>query len=389
MNNISPTQNLVEPVRLMVRGLIYVLTLLLLASCAGNGSESIEGLPIETRYAQLLRLTEGEGYVCAEVINPWDTTKVLHRYLLVERDAQMPDQLPEGDVVRVPLTNAAVASSVHCSLIDQLGGYASIGGVCDLQYISMEKVQSDYKQGRIKDVGDSMNPNVEAVIDLQPDAILLSPFQNSGSYGKLGKLNIPIIECADYMETGPLARAEWMRFYGMLVGRAAQADSLFADVEKRYNDLKDRVGQLPKDKRPTVAVDVKYGSVWYVPGGQSTIGRLLADAGAAYVYADTKESGSLEFSPEAVFEHSADADFWVLRYSQATPKTYAELASDYANNANMRAFREHRVYGCNNAMSRFYEETPFHPDLLLSDFVSIFHPNLLPSYKRRYFLPLQ
>lgn len=369
--------------------ILSLFSLLLLASCAGGSSVSFEETTVETRYAQLLRLTEGEGYVCAEVVNPWDTTKVLHRYILVERDAKMPDHLPEGDVVRVPLTNIAVASAVHCSLIDQLGGYASIGGVCDLQYINMPKVQSDYRQGRIKNVGDSMNPNVEAVIDMQPDAILLSPFQNSGSYGKLGKLNIPVIECADYMETGPLARAEWMRFYGMLVGCAAKADSLFADVEKRYNDLKDRVGQLPKDKRPTVAVDVKYGSVWYVPGGQSTIGRLLADAGAAYVYGDTKESGSLEFSPETVFERSADADFWVLRYSQATPKTYDELAADYANNANMRAFREHRVFGCNNATSRFYEETPFHPDLLLSDFISIFHPDLLPSYQRRYFLPLQ
>ena len=82
-----------------------------------------------------------------------------------------------------------------------------------------------------------MNPDMERIIDLHPDAILLSPFENSGGYGRIEKLNIPIIECADYMETSALGRAEWMRFYGLLFGAAPQADSLFAEVDSCYSDL--------------------------------------------------------------------------------------------------------------------------------------------------------
>ena len=110
--------------------------------------------------------------------------------------------------------------------------FESIGGVCDLKYIKLQEVQDGCRTGSIADVGNGMNPDIEKIIDLHPDAIMLSPFENSGGYGRVEKLNIPIIECADYMETSALGRAEWMRFYGLLFGEAQKADSLFAEVEK-------------------------------------------------------------------------------------------------------------------------------------------------------------
>ena len=55
-----------------------------------------------------------------------------------------------------------------------------------------------------------MKPDIERIIDLRADAILLSPFENSGGYGRLEQIGVPIIECADYMETSALGRAEWM-----------------------------------------------------------------------------------------------------------------------------------------------------------------------------------
>ena len=84
----------------------------------------------------------------------------------------------------------------------------------------------------------------EKIIDLRPDAIMLSPFENSGGYGRVGKLGVPVIECADYMETSPLGRAEWLRFYGLLVGQEQRGDSLFAQIEKEYLALKDLAAQI-------------------------------------------------------------------------------------------------------------------------------------------------
>lgn len=109
-----------------------------------------------------------------------------------------------------------------------------------------------------------MNPDIEKVIDMHPDGILLSPYENSGGYGRIEKLNIPILECADYMETSALGRAEWVRFYGLLFGKEAEADSLFAGVEEAYLSLRNQVKDITP--KPTVITELKTGGTWYVPG---------------------------------------------------------------------------------------------------------------------------
>lgn len=358
----------------------------ILWSCHQSPSSSAaEGTAIEMRHADLLSLKECDGYIYAEIANPWDSTAPLHSYILVDKNAPLPDNLPKGDIVRIPIENAVVYTSVHCGLIDQLGAYDCIKGVCDLKYIKLARLQADVEARKVKNLGEGTNPDIETIIDLQPDAILLSPFQNSGTYGKIGKLGIPLIECADYMETSALGRAEWMKFYGLLTGRAMEADTTFAGVETRYNNLKALVSKTDERNAPSVITDLKFGNTWYVPGGQSTIGRLMADAGGNYLYHDTQESGSIPLSPEEVFDRAIDADVWVLKYNQATDKTYAEIAQEYTNYTNIKAFKDKNVYGCNTAVSAFYEETPFHPDLLLRDFIKIFHPELLPNYELRYY----
>ena len=102
------------------------------------------------------------------------------------------------------------------------------------------------------------------------------------------------------METSPLGRAEWLRFYGLLVGQEQRGDSLFAQIEKEYLALKDLAAQATS--RPTVLSDLKYGSAWYIAGGQSTTGRLYADAGADYVFAELPNSGSVPMAFETVFD---------------------------------------------------------------------------------------
>ena len=215
---------------------------------------------------------------------------------------------------------------------------------------------------------------------------MLSPFENSGGYGRLGKLDIPIIECADYMETSSLGRAEWMRFYGLLFGKAAEADSLFARVEADYLRWAGKVADI--EDKPTVFADLKSGATWYVPGGRSTVGRTFADAGADYVFSDLKNSGSSPLSFETVYEKAKDADIWLIKYNMPEDKTYRDLKNDYAPYVGFRAFRERRVYGCNTGRVPYYEETPFHPEWLLEDLIKIFHPDVAKTEGGRYFRKL-
>ncbi|MCD8292365.1 MAG: ABC transporter substrate-binding protein [Prevotellaceae bacterium] len=374
----------------MKRYLLYTAAvILLLSACKGGGGVTTTsvGRGLNLRYAANLTLTAYDDYTVATLRNPWDTLRALHTYILVPAGRPLPARLPEGTVLRTPLTRAVVYSSVHCSLLDELGVVQSVAGVCDAKYIKLPAIQQGIKSGRVVDCGTGVTPDVERVIDLHPDAILLSPFEKSGGYGRVEQLGVPLVECADYMETSPLGRAEWMRFYGLLFGVPERADSLFAKVDSAYHALKAMAKQATAS--PTLFSELKNGSVWYVPGGRSVPGRLFADAAGRYAFATDKHSGSVPFSFETVFDKAGACDIWLIKYNRAADMTYADLQAEYNGYTAFNAFKQRRVYGCNTDSSPYYEETPFHPDYLLQDLIYILHPETQGAGKLRYYSPLK
>lgn len=164
----------------MKQVILFIFLLALLSSCGGKSKSSsvIEAeKAIPLRYAENLSLSATEDYTIARLRNPWDTTRILHTYVLVDKEKSLPADLPEGTLVRTPLSKAVVYSSVHCGLLNQIGALKSIGGVCDLKYIKLQEVQDGCRTGSIVDVGNGMNPDIEKIIDLHPDAIMLSPLR--------------------------------------------------------------------------------------------------------------------------------------------------------------------------------------------------------------------
>ena len=384
---------------MMNRLLVILCSALLLSSCGRQtAAPQEEGDTVRFRHAQLLSVVRHEGYTVATIRHPWRQDAVLHRYVLVRADRPLPDPLPEGTLLRTPLSRSVVFTTVHCSLLQMLHRQEAVAGVADLKYIKAPYVHDGVRSGRIADCGDGMSPVIEKIIDLRPDALLLSPFENSGGYGRLEEIDIPIVECAEYMEPSPLGRAEWMRFYGMLYGCEREADSLWTVVDSSYHRLRSDVRRLKADvnpqpsalsPQPSCLVDKVTGSVWYVPGGHSTIGRMLSDAAADYPWADDEHSGSVSLPFEAVLERGGDCRVWLLRYSGREALTRRQLLSEHRGYQQFRAFREGRVYGCNVELSAFYEETPFRPDWLLTDFIAILHPEMLPNYTLRYYHPVR
>ena len=370
-------------------GLFILLTLF---SCNGHMSRLLgdcDSIPF--KYATLPSIVEYDDYTVVNIENPWKDGKALHTYVLVPRDAELPVHLPKGTVLRTPLEHAVVFTTVHSSLLMSLDCKDRIAGVADLKYIKIPWIQQQVKEGKISDVGDGLSPVVEKIIDQRPDALFLSPFENSGGYGKLEDIDIPIVECAEYMESSPLGRAEWLRFYGMLFGCEQKADSLFNAIDKNYNTLKALAAHhrpSPNLHCPQVLLDNVTGSVWYVPGGKSTIGQMIQDAGGSYPWTDDDHNGSVSLPFESVLEKAGEADIWLFRYSSDHQITYDELRSEHHGYNQFKAFRNQQVYACNVEQSLFYEETPFHPDWLLNDFIRILHPELDHLAPLRYYKKL-
>ena len=409
------------------RYLLWALLALAITSCQGGktgAGDGDGGDTVKMKYAQLLTIVKHGGeyaehdgeyaehdgeYAEVTIANPWKEGTQLHRYILVPKGeegnktvARLAMQRSAGarcvtDTVRTPVENSAVFTSPHCQLLYELGCGQAIRGVCDLNYINIPDVKkraasagNHGSSSAIADCGSSMAPDIERIIALNPEAILVSPFENSGGYGKLDKLHIPLIEVADYMEASPLGRAEWMKFYGMLFEKSdakdskteissskagifqSKADSLFAKIEKEYLNLKAAAKILPAGL--SVLTERKTGSVWYVPGGQSTIGILLKDANARYIFSEDQHSGSLAMSPEQILAKAKNIDVWAFKYFGGKPLSRSQLLQEYAGYKSLAAFGSSRIYQVDTSREPYFEITSFHPEVLLREFILLSHP---------------
>ncbi len=369
----------------IVISLIAALLLTLTTSCRMSAPKVMDmaGDTLQMKYATLIHIVHHPGGVTSVTIdNPWKEGKTLHRYLLVDKDSTLPDYPSDMTLIRTPVSRSVMFTSAHTKLLEWLGAEQHVAGICDLKYMLMPWVQEGVKEGKIADCGDAMSPLIEKIIDLAPDIIMLSPFENSGGYGRLENIDVPYVECADYMEKSALGRAEWMRFYGMLYGKEREADSLFAVVDSSYHALK---AQASKAKtHPSIITEKLTGSTWYVAGGNSTVGQLISDANGRYPWADDDHSGSLAMTFETVLDRAGDADLWIFNCSPAL--TYEELASEYAGYEQMRAFKTRNVWYVNTLSVPYFEEVSFHPDYLLRDYITLLHPELglgQPKYYNR------
>ena len=354
------------------------------------------GDTLQMKYAQLLTIVshDEQGYTEVKVHNPWKEGTELHRYILVpkgkEGDATMAKLAGQAhgegkaaatlgvktDTVRTPLESNLVFTAPHCQLLTELGCQNAITGVCDKDYINIpdikSRAQADAKVAHpIMDCGSSMQPDIERIIALHPEALLISPFENSGGYGKLDKLRIPVIETADYMETSPLGRAEWIKLYGLLLG-SSKADSLFSAIEKEYLQLKAEAAKLPLGL--SILTERKTGNVWYVPGGKSTMGILLRDAHARYIFADDTHSGSLSMSPEQIIAKGNQVDVWAFKYFGGNALTKQDLLAEYQGYQALKAFQTGTVYETDTSCEPYFELTSFHPEILLREFIILSHP---------------
>lgn len=327
------------------------------------------GDTIALRHAQYLTLIEHEAYTEVQIHSPWNKGKLLQT---VKVSSPTPSR-------------ALFFTTTHSNLIEELGCIDAIAGICETEYIANPRLLQAIAAGKIQEMGSAMTPDRERIASLNPDILFISPYENASTYGNLEALGIPIIQCADYMETSALGRAEWIRFYGRLFGKGHEADSLFLAIETEYNRLKALTNSISETDRPTVLFDTRNGSAWYVPGGRSTMAQLVRDAGGRYIFDDNTKSGSVPLSFETVLSRGENADIWLIRYNNGrTRMTLPDLGKVYEPYTLFNAYRKGNVYGCNSAELIFYEETPFHPERLLRDYIRILHPELLPDDTLRY-----
>jgi len=366
----------------MIRFLLFLLVLPFLFSCHQAKKEDTETkVPAQIKYATGFSIDYADSYTLVTVKNPWDTTKVLHRYVLIDRGTELSDGLPEGDVVPIPINSIACLSSADASMIERLGDLNKIKAIAETRYVKMPLLRKGLDEGNIADIGDHASLNIERLMETSPDIIIVAPYQNMG-YGKLETTGINIVECASYLENTPLGRAEWIRFLAAFLKKDKEAETIMEEIANEYLSLKEKAGNL--SPRPTVFSEKLYGSAWYIPGGKSYMAHFFEDAGADYLWKDDEHTGSLTLNLEMVYDQAENADYWIIKSDKEL--TYSLLKSENASYSWFKAWKDRKVIYSNTVLNNYYEEGVMNPHWVLNDLIRIFHSEIaLTTDSIRYF----
>lgn len=366
---------------------LLLVAVLSLCACGKQGSRPANPAD-EAKDAKGLEIyREGDCWV-AKVISPTDSAQNLGVYIFPDSDntANIPEA--DGAYIFPPSRRGRIMlyTSVYASALRELESQEIIKIVGDASYMTDPYVTENLKSGNITDGGMQQEPDIESIMSARPDMILVSHYDGMDAT-KLEKTGVPVIYLRESSEAEPLGRAEWIKLIGLIAGKKEKADSIFAKVRQDYQAMAQSVAGN-KDRKPLVMTENMYEGSWFLPGGQSYAAKMIRDAGGRYIWDDDKSAGSLQMGFEAVLDRASEADIWLLK-TFGKDLTLEDLEKQDSRYLLFKPAKSGGVWNANTREVPFYDETPFHPELLLQDYIAIFHPDVIPAKHPRYFKPVR
>lgn len=309
-----------------------------------------------------------------------------YSYVLHKKGVQIPDSLKKLTSIEVPVKKIIVTSTTHIPSIEMLNMENSIIAFPNTNYISSEKTRQLINSGKIREIGNNQSLNTEVILDLQPDVMVgFSVDGDMKTYKNLERLGQKIILNSDWTEKTPLGKAEWIKFFGALYDKDAEAEKIYSQIKNDYNQAK----QLATNSKtlPTIMAGSIYEDQWFLPQGDSWAAYFLNEAHSNYLWKDSKGTGSLSLSFESVLDKAKDADFWI---GPGQFTSIEEILNANPNYTHFKAVRDKNVYSFSSKKGAtggviYYELAPNRPDLVLKDLIKILHPEVLPNYELYFF----
>lgn len=342
----------------------FLLSVFLLSGC-GAGQEAAPETSGYFSYARYVDVIASENEVSVVTVSPFDGTS---------------DTL----VINVPVRNVVCMASNYVACLSAVGSDSVVAAVSGARYISDPKVRDRYPES-LYDIGYESTLDLERIVCLAPDMVAAYAVSSapSAQMSRVSSFGIPVLTLYDNFEHHPLARAEYVRLFGLLAGRGQAADSLFSAVESRYLSLSrmSAIGPTsaacPDRSAVKVLLNIPYGGAWYIPGAENYMSCLIRDAGGEVLGAEPGKSVSSVVTLEKALKLSREADFWL---NTGWCRTMEQLAGI---NPMFRLFLAGDSLKVFNNIRRvtpdggndFWESGAVRPDLILHDLVRIFHPD--------------
>jgi len=371
---------------------IPIIALLIFSGCSYSNKRTTDEISDKVNQitkAERFTLEKKNGWTEIKIINPWQGASGVNQvFYLVKRGTKMATLPDSSSVIFVPVRKIICTSTTHIAMIEALGEINSVVGVSGTNLIYSPEVIKNVNKGLVGDIGYDANLNKELIIKLSPDLIMIYGIgsESTGYVGKVKELGIKVIMNADYLETDPLSRTEWIKLFGALYCKENLADSIFESEVEKYIKLKKYIEQNIS-VRPKVLLGLPFKDTWYVSSGNSFISKLISDAGGDYLWRDTESSISMPYGIENVYLRGLTADYW-LNVGSISSRNEISAVDQRLND--LPCFKNDNLFNNNkrvtsNGGNDYWESGSLYPHLLLKDIATILHPEVFEDHELVYY----
>lgn len=376
-----------------LRNCLMIILAVLIISCRGGQTDKETGYHDSdnqiVKYAKGFKIIRHDNYSEMTVMNPWQGADGISMVCyLVKRDRPVPPDIPADKVIFVPVRTIVCMSTTHVGMITALGETHSVTGISTAGYAYSNEIAARVKQGMISEVGYETSLNHEMIIKLSPDLLMMYGIgsESAGHVNKLNELGINIVFNGDYLETDPLAKAEWIKMFGALYCKEEMADSIYNKEVNDYNSVREYV-KTNSVKKPVVLLGLPFKDTWFISPGNSFVSKLIEDAGGNYLWKNTNSSTSMPYGLENVYIAAMNADFWL---NIGTVTNSDEISLVDKRLADLTCYRNGNLYNNNRRITEtggndYWESGAMWPHLILKDVASILHPGLFPEHELYYY----
>ena len=298
----------------MKRTIAFLLSLALLLGLVPALADAPAGLTItgslELEYAKQFSVDFCEGGYA--LITNSDGA----RFLTIPEGAEIPAGL-DADIVtlQLPLSNLLISSTPTTSLINAIGALDAVSMTTqDYDGWYIDEVKAAMDAGALTYIGSYKEPDFEALTANPPPFSVFSTMIDSvpDVSEKLSELGIPVMRDTSTYEDHPLGRMEWIKLYGVLLGKEEEAQAHF-EAQKA---LVDSIGAESTGKTVAMFYITSKGDLYTRKAGDYMV-KMLELAGGEYALPELKpdESGTQKIEAEEFYAGAGEADYIIYIWS--------------------------------------------------------------------------
>lgn len=276
------------------------------------------------------------------------------KFVIVPENVTAPQTDSDVTVIQQPVRNLYVSASSSMDLFDGIGVLDEVKMTSTkLSDWSLPSVRDALENGRITYVGKYSTPDYETVISENCGLALESTmiYHSPETKEQLESLGIPVMVERSSYESHPLGRLEWIKLYGLIMGREKEAEQLFNEKMKIFGEVSAE-SNIPENERKTVAFFyITANGYANVRKPNDYISKMIELAGGRYIFdendidAEENALSTMNMDIESFYQKAKDADYIIYNSTiDGEPENISQLIEKNELLADFRAVKNNNVW---------------------------------------------